>query len=94
VNPIPFLPFDRTPAIPLPGLEDYADVVTILQPVLGWNSDHANAWSIASWNCCVSGTVFEAAPTRVNMGDKIASYMGHLRREHFLVRHGTCSPKT
>ena len=58
-----------------PGLEDYADVVTILQPVLGWNSDYANAWGIASWNCCVSGTVFEATPTRVNVGDKIAGYM-------------------
>lgn len=58
-----------------PGLEDYNDVVTILQPVLGWNSDYASAWGIASWNCCVSGTVFEATPTRVNVGDKIAGYM-------------------
>jgi hypothetical protein len=58
-----------------PGMEDYADVVTIIQPVLGWNSDFASAWGIASWNCCVSGTEYEAPPQRVNVGDKIAGYM-------------------
>jgi hypothetical protein len=60
-----------------PGMEDYADVVTIIQPVLGWNSDYASAWGIASWNCCKSGTVFEATPTRVNPGDTILGYMFH-----------------
>jgi hypothetical protein len=54
-----------------PGMEDYQDVVTIIQPVLGWNSDFASAWGIASWNCCKSGTVFESQPTRVNAGDTI-----------------------
>lgn len=58
-----------------PGMEDYADVVTIIQPVLGWNSDYASAWGIASWNCCKSGTVFEATPARVNPGDTILGYM-------------------
>ena len=58
-----------------PGMEDYNDVVTIIQPVLGWNSDYASAWGIASWNCCVAGTVFEAPPTRVNAGDSILGYM-------------------
>lgn len=58
-----------------PGLEDYSDVVTIIQPVLGWNSDFASAWGIASWNCCTSGTVFEATPVRVNSGDTIYGYM-------------------
>jgi hypothetical protein len=58
-----------------PGMEDYSDVVTIIQPVLGWNSDFASAWGIASWNCCASGTVFEATPTRVNSGDTILGYM-------------------
>ena len=58
-----------------PGLEDYSDVVTIIQPVLGWNSDYASAWGIASWNCCVSGTVFEAPPQPVNSGDVILGYM-------------------
>ncbi len=58
-----------------PGMEDYSDVVTIIQPVLGWNSDYASAWGIASWNCCKTGTVYEAAPTRVNSGDTILGYM-------------------
>jgi hypothetical protein len=58
-----------------PGMEDYKNVVTIIQPVLGWNSDYASAWGIASWNCCASGTVFEAPPTRVNSGDTILGYM-------------------
>ncbi len=54
-----------------PGLEDSTHVVTILQPVLGWNSDFPSAWGIASWNCCQSGTVFEATPQRVSPGDTI-----------------------
>ena len=58
-----------------PGMEDFSDVVTIIQPVLGWNSDYTNAWGIASWNCCVSGTVFEAPPAHVNAGDVIFGYM-------------------
>jgi hypothetical protein len=58
-----------------PGMEDYSDVVTIIQPVLGWNSDYANAWGIASWNCCVSGTVYEAPPQPVKSGDVIFGYM-------------------
>ena len=58
-----------------PGLEDYADVVSIIQPVLGWNSDYYAAWGIASWNCCVSGHVFEATPQRVNPGDTIYGAM-------------------
>jgi hypothetical protein len=58
-----------------PGLEDINHVVTILQPVLGWNSDYASAWGIASWNCCTQGTVFEATPQRVNPGDTILGYM-------------------
>jgi hypothetical protein len=58
-----------------PGMEDENDVVTIIQPVLGWNSDFASAWGIASWNCCQSGTVFEATPVRVNPGDGIHGNM-------------------
>jgi hypothetical protein len=53
------------------GMEDYSDVVTIIQPVLGWNSDYASAWGIASWNCCVTGTAYEATPKPVNSGDLI-----------------------
>ena len=58
-----------------PGMEDYKDVVTIIQPVLGWNSDYRSAWGIASWNCCKSGTVYEATPTPVKSGDLILGYM-------------------
>jgi len=57
------------------GLEDYKDVVTIIQPVLGWNSDYGSAWGIAAWNCCESGTVFEATPTTVNPGDHLEGYV-------------------
>ena len=57
------------------GLEDYKDVVTIVQPVLGWNSDYASAWGIASWNCCESGTVYEATPAHVNSGDHLEGYV-------------------
>ncbi len=58
-----------------PGMEDYAHVVSIIQPVLGWNSDFYAAWGIASWNCCVAGNAFEATPTRVNPGDTIYGAM-------------------
>jgi hypothetical protein len=58
-----------------PGMEDIDDVVTIIQPVLGWNSDYASAWGIASWNCCESGTTYEATPEPVSSGDTILGYM-------------------
>ncbi|HTQ57456.1 MAG TPA: hypothetical protein VMI94_23465 [Bryobacteraceae bacterium] len=54
-----------------PGLEDTNDVVSILQPVLGWNSDFGSAWGIASWNCCPSGITVESSPVSVSSGDKI-----------------------
>jgi hypothetical protein len=57
------------------GFEDNKDVVTIIQPVLGWNSDYGSAWGIASWNCCVNGQVNEATPARVNAGDHIEGYV-------------------
>jgi len=54
-----------------PGLEDIDDVVSILQPVLGWNADFADAWGIASWNCCPSGITVESTPVRVKSGNEI-----------------------
>jgi hypothetical protein len=57
------------------GLEQYSGTVTIIQPVLGWNSDYSNRWGIASWNCCKSGTVQEAAPAKVNPGDHLEGYV-------------------
>jgi hypothetical protein len=54
-----------------PGMEDYADVESIIQPVLGWNSDFLNSWGIASWNCCMNGVTWESSPVPVNAGDTI-----------------------
>lgn len=58
-----------------PGLEDGNNVVTILQPVLGWNGYGANNWTIASWNCCKSGTTFVGNNVVVNPGDIIHGTM-------------------
>jgi len=54
-----------------PGLEDINDVVSIIQPVLGWNADFGGAWSIASWNCCPNGITVESSPVHVNPGHEI-----------------------
>jgi hypothetical protein len=54
-----------------PGLEDINDIVSIVQPVLGWNADFTEAWGIASWNCCPSGTTHESSPVAVSPGDTI-----------------------
>jgi sugar lactone lactonase YvrE len=64
-----------------PGMEDYNAVDTIIQPVLAWNNDSSNTfaplnvWSIASWNCCYSGTTFESTPVTVSSGDTIFGTM-------------------
>jgi hypothetical protein len=57
------------------GLEDDKGDVTIIQPVLGWNNDYTNAWSIAAWNCCVNGEVNEATPAPANPGDHLEGYV-------------------
>ena len=57
-----------------PGLDDINDTVTILQPVLGWNSFLLpGAWSIASWNCCVpsTSTNWHSPAVSVSPGDEI-----------------------
>jgi hypothetical protein len=56
------------------GLEDINDVVSIIQPVLGWNGNGLANWSIASWNCCPSGTANESTPVSVKSGDQIEGY--------------------
>jgi hypothetical protein len=66
-----------------PGMEDIHEVVSIIQPVLGWNADFSAAWSIASWNCCPNGITVESAPVRVSSGHEIK---GTIR--------DTCSPGT
>ena len=54
-----------------PGLVDYNTDATIIQPVLRWNAFFGEVWSIASWNCCPSGTTLYSTPVQVNTGDTI-----------------------
>ncbi|HTA64963.1 MAG TPA: hypothetical protein VK753_05620 [Xanthomonadaceae bacterium] len=58
-----------------PGLEDAQHVVTILQPVLSWDGYGANNWTIASWNCCKSGTTYVGNNVVVSPGDEIYGTM-------------------
>lgn len=48
-----------------PGLESSTNVKSILQPVLGWNQGGIAGWTLASWNCCVSGTTQHTAFIKV-----------------------------
>jgi hypothetical protein len=57
------------------GLEAYKNDLTIIQPVLGWNSDYANAWGIAAWNCCLSGNTWEATPQHTASGHSLEGYI-------------------
>lgn len=54
-----------------PGLEQAPNVVTILQPVLGWNAFNDNKWTLASWNCCVNGQTNYSTPVDANPGDSV-----------------------
>ena len=54
-----------------PGLEQLPNVQSILQPVLGWNGYGDNAWTLASWNCCVDGTTFHSDPVPASAGDAV-----------------------
>jgi hypothetical protein len=68
-----------------PGMEDYNDVIGIIQPVLGWNADFSDAWGIASWNYVQSGygITYESPAKRVNSNDEIQGTI-----------QSTCSPGT
>ena len=55
-----------------PGFEDIDDQQTsILQPVLGVGSYSGYQWSMASWNCCLSGITVASNPVNANPGDTI-----------------------
>lgn len=57
-----------------PGMQDYPNTKTIVQPVLGWNTPYyskAEEWSITSWNCCTKGTVYVSPGEPVKTGDTI-----------------------
>ncbi|MGH8213072.1 MAG: hypothetical protein ACRESC_06475 [Gammaproteobacteria bacterium] len=62
-----------------PGLEDFENVVTIVQPVLAWNGFNDNGWTIASWNCCRNGRALHSAPVAVSTGDTILGRMKGVR---------------
>jgi hypothetical protein len=69
-----------------PGMEDINDVVSIIQPVLGWNSDFGSAWGIASWNCCPSGITVESTPVRGERGRRNQRHdAGPLQRGNALL---------
>jgi hypothetical protein len=51
-----------------PGLEDINNTQSILQPVLQWNSGQ---WTLASWNCCLSGIAVNSPGINVSPGDRI-----------------------
>lgn len=46
-----------------------------LQPVLGWNSDYKDAWSLASWNCCTKGTEYKSSPMKTATGHQVFGAM-------------------
>jgi len=47
-----------------PGTENASSVTSIMQPVLGYNHSGgpSGVWSMASWNCCVTGTTWHSTP--------------------------------
>jgi hypothetical protein len=69
VPPAPIY-YDSQRIIFFPGFEDTNDTAWILQPVLNWNNDFAEAWSIASWNADDSNS-YESSPIAVYPGDTI-----------------------
>lgn len=52
-----------------PGLEQYNNDLSILQPVLQWYAP--GPWAVASWNCCLKGVIWESSPVKVSPGDTI-----------------------
>jgi hypothetical protein len=58
-----------------PGFEDINNVLTIVQPVLQFGASSAGGgeyWSIASWNCCVTGQAWFSGLKKVSVGDTIS----------------------
>jgi hypothetical protein len=53
-----------------PGFQDVNNVLSIVQPVLQWYAP-GPSWAVASWNCCMQGTVWESHPLKVSPGDTI-----------------------
>ncbi len=51
-----------------PGIVPLATNDTILQPVLGWNAQADQGWTIASWNCCRNGNALHSPLVAVPSG--------------------------
>jgi hypothetical protein len=68
-----------------PGLQDAQDVVSILQPVLAWDGYSANNWTIASWNCCKSGTTYVGNNVVVKSGDLIYGTMVNTSGQNWTI---------
>jgi hypothetical protein len=59
-----------------PGLENTAIGDIILQPVLGWNQAFGpTGWSIASWNCCATGTTWHSSYLAAVAGTTVSGDM-------------------
>ncbi|HEU4727430.1 MAG TPA: hypothetical protein VFT22_06070 [Kofleriaceae bacterium] len=59
-----------------PGLENASIGDIILQPVLGWNQAYGPAgWSLASWNCCASGTTWHSSYLAASPGTTVSGDM-------------------
>jgi len=57
-----------------PGFEDANYVVSILQPVMQWGTGYGGGgayWTVASWNCCPSGTTWYSPLIDINVGDSM-----------------------
>jgi hypothetical protein len=57
-----------------PGFEDTNSTLSIVQPVLQFGSSQAGGggyWSMASWNCCLTGQAWFSPLKKVNVGDTI-----------------------
>ncbi len=52
-----------------PGFEDTINNLSIVQPVLQWY--YPGPWTLASWNCCLAGNVYESRPVKASPGDSI-----------------------
>jgi hypothetical protein len=56
-----------------PGFEDTVNNQTIVQPVLQWYA--SGPWAMASWNCCMQGTVWHSVPKKVQVGDTLYGFI-------------------
>ncbi len=70
VPPVPVM-HDAQTIYFFPGFEDINNVQSILQPVLGSGAYNGYQWTMASWNCCLSGIAVESNPVNANAGDTI-----------------------